>query len=169
MSEPYLAEIRIFGGNFAIRGWATCDGQLLPIAQNTALFSLLGTTYGGDGRTTFQLPDMRGRAPMNWGQGPGLSNYQIGQRAGDERVQLNATHMPTHSHKLFATRAGASTAAPSGKMLAATEQNTYASGGNPIPMRDGTMSTVGTTHNNMQPYLAVYFLIALQGLFPSRN
>src|SRR5438270_2669849 len=98
MSEPFLGEIRMFGGNFAPRGWSLCNGQLLPIAQNTALFSLLGTTYGGNGQTTFALPDLRGRVPLHWGQGPGLSNYDLGEQTGTESVTLLSTQMPAHSH-----------------------------------------------------------------------
>ena len=183
--EPYIAQVMMFGGNFAIRGWALCDGQLLAIASHTALFSILGTTYGGDGRTTFALPDLRGRVAIHPGRGPGLSQYRLGERGGAEYVILNTTQIPAHSHasalkvstgestvstavagnsistpgamagRTFTPTLGFGTAAPTVALNAAA-----VAGGN----------TGGTSaHTNRQPFLGIYHLIALQGVFPSRN
>ncbi|OUS14666.1 phage tail protein [Nonlabens dokdonensis] len=189
MMDPFLGEITTFAGNFAPRGWAFCHGQLLAISQNTALFSILGTTYGGDGRTTFALPDLRGRAAVSQGNGPGLSNYSLGQRGGVENVTLNQTQIPSHTHTASGTvrassgtgtsndPAGANFASASTPLNPTTTVDTqvYTSGAN-----DGTMAannvdvTVGNSgssqsHTNMQPYLAINYIIALQGVFPSRN
>ena len=170
MSEPYLAEMRIVGFNFAMRNWAQCDGQILPINQNQSLYSLLGTTYGGDGRTSFALPDMRGRGAMNWGSGPGLSSHNIGEKSGQENVTLGANHLPLHSHKLMVQRGGATTNDPNGRLLARADEPTFAPGGNPTPMHGTVVTPVGGQgHNNMQPYLVLNFLICVSGLFPSRN
>jgi len=170
--EPFIGEIMMFAGNFAPKGWAMCNGQLLPIAQYTALFSLLGTTYGGNGQTTFALPDLRGRVPVHPGQGPGLSNYDLGQQSGSENVTLTTTQIPAHAHT-FAP--GCSTQVPNAESPAnavpanldpnqtfSTEPN-----GN---MRPGNSSTVGGSqpHNNLQPLLCINFIIALEGIFPSR-
>jgi microcystin-dependent protein len=178
MSNPFLGEIRMFAGNFNPRGWAFCAGQLVPIAQNDALYALLGTTYGGDGITTFGLPDMRGRLPINQGQGPGLSNYVIGQMAGTESVTLTVTQMPAHSHSLSATDATASQPAPTNTSFLATLLGTaeiYAIPG-ANPLRQGTLnansiSAAGGSqpHNNLMPIMAINFIIALEGVFPSRN
>ena len=148
MSEPFLAQIMTFGGNFAPRGWAMCDGQLLPISQNTALFSLLGTTYGGDGRTTFGLPDLRGRVPVHPGTGPGLSPRRLGEKGGEEKV----TSPTSEAH-------GTST----GPKIPQPPR----SGGGQAETR--TVVTGGEAHDNMQPYLGVNFVIALVGLYPSRS
>jgi microcystin-dependent protein len=177
MADPFVAEIRIFPFNFAPRGWAWCDGQLLPLSQNTALFSLLGTTYGGNGKTNFALPDLQGRAPMHPGQGPGLSLHDLGETGGSETVTLLESEIPAHSHALLAS-------------TAATEEEGLK---NPTGAAPGKVPTVGPLygalsssvvslapqalapaggdqpHNNLQPYLTCYFCIALQGVFPARG
>jgi microcystin-dependent protein len=173
MSEPFLGEIRMFGGNFAPRGWALCNGQILPIAQNTALFSLLGTTYGGNGQTTFALPNLQGRVPIHFGQGPGLSPYTLGQSSGSENVTLLTSQLPAHNHTINATQS-ATTNDPSGAVPAnEAASRTMIYGGAP----DGTVmnpSMCGTTGGNqpvpiLQPYLCVNFIIALEGIYPSRS
>lgn len=171
MSEPFLAEIRIVGFNFPPRGWATCDGQLLPINQNQSLYSLLGTTYGGDGRTTFALPDLRGRVPIHVGASDGVT-HELGQRSGEETHALTSAEMPQHQHALQASSATANVPIPTSNVLAAsapTEQ--YGASTDLGAMSGSTIGAVGggQTHENMQPYLALNFVIALQGLFPSRN
>lgn len=171
MSEPFIGEIRMFGGNFAPRGWAYCDGQLLSIASNTALFSILGTTYGGDGRVTFALPDLRGRLPMHPGTGPGLSPRRLGDRAGVEAVTLTAAQLPAHNHPLVGTSATPTTAAPGGAQLPTGSSRVYATG---TPDAVLAASSIGSTggsipHENMPPFATVSFIIALQGIFPSRS
>jgi microcystin-dependent protein len=176
MSEPFLAEIRIFAGTFAPRGWAGCDGQIMQIAQNTALFSLLGTTYGGDGTRTFALPNLQGSAPMHFGQGPALSEYAMGEAGGTPAVTLSEQQMPVHSHTMFDAEASATSNAPSppgGAALARASANVYDRA--PTPATHVAMSPygVGSTggggpHNNMQPFLVLMFCIALQGVFPQR-
>lgn len=172
MSEPFVGQIIMFAGNFAIRGWAQCNGQLMSIAQNTALFSLVGTFYGGDGRTTFGLPDFQGRLPMHNGSGPGLTSRQIGQKAGVEQVTLNINQLPSHNHLLEA-RDRVDNTHPGGGLFGTPAQNMYASGGSKVEASGQAISNtgVGTTapHSNMQPYLSVTFLIALQGVYPSRS
>lgn len=175
MSEPFIAEVRIFAGNFAPRSWAFCDGQLLPISQNTALFSLIGTTYGGDGRTTTALPNMQGRAPMHPGRGPGLTSRRLGEKLGTETVTLSETQMPSHTHDMNADAntggplgGGANASNPVGNFLGATVKY------NNSTINQSTMSEVSNTgdsqaHNNMQPFLTINYIIALQGLFPSRS
>jgi microcystin-dependent protein len=157
MAEPFIAQITMFGGNFAPRGWAFCDGQLLDISQHTALFSLLGTTYGGDGRTTFALPDLRGRAPIHEGSGPGLPSYTLGRKGGVEQhvlqPGLNLTAEP-HSHPH---------PAPQDSIATPTPDRSYTSS---VEMIQGPANV---TLDNMQPFLGIYFIIALQGIFPSRN
>lgn len=175
MSEPFLGEIRMFGGNFAIRGWALCDGQLLAISQNSALFSLLGTIYGGDGETTFALPDMRSRVAIGPGNGPGLSSRTQGQRGGAEQASLAAGHVPAHTHAMQASSGAGTTANPSGAYPAAvplTARYQNVPGGSPVAgqMKADAVGQTGTpTHPNLQPSLCITFLIALQGVFPSRN
>lgn len=169
--DPFLGEIRMFGGNYAPRGWALCNGQLLPIAQNTALFSLLGTTYGGNGQTTFALPDLRSRVPMHAGQGAGLSSYNLGEAAGSESVTLLTSEMPMHTHALAcaASPALTSTPDPAGKFIANTEPtNSYAETADSM---SGPLTAAGGNqpHENRQPFLCINFIIALEGLFPSRN
>jgi len=174
--EPFLGQIQAFGFNFAPRGWAKCDGGLLQISQHSALFSLLGTTYGGDGETTFGLPDLRGRTPIHQGQGPGLTNRIIGQKAGAETVTLTASNMPTHTHA--ATLKGTTQAppptfedTPTGKVLA--KGNEYSDGNSDTDMGASSITNANTgggqAHANMQPFLTVNYCIALTGVFPSRN
>jgi microcystin-dependent protein len=170
MAEPFLAEIRVFPYNFAPRGWLACDGQLLPISQNTALFSLLGTTYGGDGRSTFALPDLRGRFPMGVGQGPGLSDRQLGELPGSETVVLTTAQMPAHNHGLRATST-ANTSNPSGAALANVGTNgaAYRTPGVLAASSSSLVSAGGNQpHENRQPALALIFCIATQGVFPPR-
>jgi len=171
--EPLLGEIRMFGGNFAPRGWAICDGSLLAIASNSALFSILGTTYGGDGRTTFALPDLRGRSPMNAGNGPGLTPRTLGEAGGQETVTLLTTQMPAHNH-LVGCHSSADQGAPANMIPGAEVSGATAIySGQPA---DGTMNpamiapTGGSQpHQNMAPYLCVSFIIALEGVYPSRS
>ncbi|MDP9118556.1 MAG: tail fiber protein [Actinomycetota bacterium] len=171
MTEPFLGELRLFGFNFAPLGWAFCSGQLLPIDQNTALFSLLGTQYGGNGQTTFALPDLRGRVPISMGQGPGLSNYDIGEASGTETVTLNATQMPAHTHGVIANGGPASTGRPDNAVPARAPSNVYASAPSGTAMNAGMISSSGGNqpHNNLQPFLVLNWCIALQGIYPSRN
>ena len=171
--DPFVAEIRIFAGNFAPTGWALCNGQLMPISQNTALFSLLGTTYGGDGKSTFALPDLQGRAPMHPGQGPGLRLHDLGESGGTESITLLSWEMPAHTHPvaLPSVDAPATTNTPQGNLPARTGENTYSAHGTPVNMSPASFSTAGGSqpHNNLQPYLALSFIIALQGVFPPRS
>ena len=169
MSDPFIGEIKMVGFNFAPRGWATCDGQLLPISQNTALFSLLGTTFGGDGRTTFGLPDLRGRAAMHVGTGPGLSTMTWGERGGRETHNITSTNMPSHSHNMnLASSSEGDSNSPAGKVLSVTDDRNYVDG--PGASMGATGNTGGgQSINHMPPYLGVYHVIALQGLFPSRS
>lgn len=173
MSEPFIAEIRIFAGNFAPRGWAFCDGQLLPIAQNTALFSLIGTTYGGDGRTTTALPNLQGRAPMHPGRGPGLSVYRLGQRGGVETTTLSEAQMPDHTHTIRAYVSRSSTFSPKDNLFNQSVGDTaYLSPPTNLAgmKSDMTQSTGGgQAHTNLQPFLTMNFIIALVGLYPSRS
>ena len=174
MSEPFIAEIRIFAGNFAPRGWAFCDGQLLPIAENTALFSLIGTTYGGDGRTTMALPNLEGRAPMHPGHGPGLTTRRLGERIGVETVTLSEAQIPSHSHTLRANSSSASGSSPASttSLAAAFPASFYStSGAGLADMASETLSTSGgsQSHDNLQPFLTLNFIIALVGLYPSRS
>lgn len=172
MSEPFVAEIRIFAGNFAPRGWAFCNGQLLPVSQNTALFSLIGTTYGGDGRTTTALPNLQGRAPMHPGRGPGLTDRRLGQRGGVEMVTLSEAQMPNHTHTLRASDEIGEDRPAVGRALArSTGGNMYHTSANLVPMASQALPDAGGSqaHNNMQPYLTMNFIIALVGLYPSRS
>ena len=175
-SDPFLGQMSWFAGNFAPRGWALCDGQLLSINSNQALFSLLGTTYGGDGRTSFALPDVRSRVAIHEGQGPGLSTYRLGQRGGEELVTLNVTTMPSHTHSVQLK--GASGAAdgtdPAGSALASTSGALYSEGATPnaaMAANSVTEDNAGgnQAHENRMPYLTLNCIIALQGTFPSRN
>lgn len=173
MSEPFIAEIRIFAGNFAPRNWAFCNGQLLPVAQNTALFSLVGTTYGGDGRTTFGLPDMQGRAPMHPGRGPGLTSRRLGEKTGAEIASVNDTQMASHSHTARGSENTAVSSEPANNYVArgaGRGVNSYLNSDTGIGASKELLPTGGgQVHNNMQPYLALNFIIALQGLYPSRS
>ncbi|QBK31405.1 phage tail protein [Roseitalea porphyridii] len=172
MSEPFVAEIRIFAGNFAPRGWAFCNGQLLPIAQNTALFSLIGTTYGGDGRSTTALPNMEGRAPMHPGRGPGLTTRRLGERGGAETVTLTEAQMPQHHHTLTGSADDRVLSVnPGGNYLGAGTALYAPSSAQRAPMAAQALPETGGSqaHNNMQPYLTINFIIALVGLYPSRS
>jgi microcystin-dependent protein len=182
MTNPFLGEIRIFAGNFAPRGWAFCAGQILPIDQNDALYALIGTTYGGDGQVTFGLPDMRGRVLIGQGTGPGLSSYVVGQMAGTETVTLSTNQMPQHNHSLVAYNLDATTATPGpgvalGKPgLSHTSQqelfylNTSGSPASPVLAADTIMPAGGNQpHDNQAPSLVLNYIIALEGVFPSRN
>ena len=176
MADPFVAEIRIFAGNFAPSGWALCNGQLIPISQNTALFSLLGTTYGGDGRTNFALPNLQGSAPLNAGQGPGLSLRDLGESGGEQSVTLLETEMPAHSHTVQCSSGPSNSASPA-------NQNFGSGGGrgrppaySPSSASNVSMSPLAVSitggslpHNNMPPYLCLTFIIALQGVFPPRT
>jgi microcystin-dependent protein len=172
MSEPFVGEIRMFGFGFAPQGWAPCNGQLLPINQNQALFSLLGTTYGGDGETTFALPDMRSRVPAGQGQGPGLSSYAEGQAGGAETVTLAAAQMPGHTHPVKASSSPAGSGQPEGRALARSASHIYtATPDAGTVMNAGMLGDAGGSqpHDNIQPYLALNFCIALFGIYPSRT
>ncbi len=172
MSEPFIGEIRMFAGNFAPRSWAFCDGQLLAVSQNDALFSLLGTTYGGDGRTTFGLPDLRGRIPVHEGSGPGLTNRRLGQKTGEERVTITANQLPAHRHTAMGASAQATTQAALNNLFAKTDESTYRAResfsltdmGAPTSNAGG-----GQPHDNMMPSLCINFIIALYGIYPSRT
>ena len=172
MSEPFIGQIKMFAGNFAPRSWSFCSGQLLAISQNDALFSLLGTTYGGDGRTTFGLPDLRGRLPIHMGQGPGLNSRPIGQKSGNEQVTLAEQTLAAHTHESASTNA-ATHNSPGGKVLANTgSTNVYGTDAT-TTMAPATMVAQGaaspTPHTNVMPYQTVSFIICLFGVYPSRN
>jgi microcystin-dependent protein len=174
MSNPFVAEIRMFAGNFAPKGWAFCDGQILPISQNTALFSLLGTTYGGDGKSTFALPDLQGRAPMHPGQGPGLSLHSLGEMSGSETVTLLQSEMPSHAHQEFGSNTQSTQQSPIGNFSSGSTQNKRYAGVAVAPDTQMSQTVLGPTggsqpHNNMPPYLVLNFIIALQGVFPPRS
>jgi microcystin-dependent protein len=174
MADPFVAEIRIYPFNFAPKGWAFCNGQLLPLSQHTALFSLLGTTYGGDGKSNFALPDLQGRAPMHPGQGPGLSLHDLGESEGSETVTLLESEIPAHSHQLLAQINPGNLAAPSPvRSLARTSPGTAytPSVTGLVPMAPQALAPAGgdQPHNNLQPYLTLNFCIALQGVFPPRT
>lgn len=170
--EPFVAEIRIFPFNFAPRGWAFCDGQIMSISQNTALFSLLGTTYGGDGRSTFALPDMQGNVPMHPGQGPGLSRHDLGEMSGVDSVSLLEAEIPAHTHAVRALNDVADVQSPSPARVLARSQNANAyTAPTGAPLQRLAASALTPTggsqpHNNLQPYLTLNFCIALQGVFP---
>ncbi len=173
MSEPFVGEIRMFAGNFAPRGWAFCDGQLLAVSQNDALFSLFGTIYGGDGRTTFGLPDMRGRLPVHAGQGPGLSPRRLGSKSGEEKVTLTVNHLPSHTHPLRGSTDNGLDSNPQGNHLAAstalqpyseTEVQDVDMAGTAVTHTGGSQS-----HTNLMPFLCVSFIVALFGIYPSRH
>lgn len=172
MSEPFVGEIRMFAGNFAPRGWAFCDGQLLAVSQNDALFSLLGTIYGGDGRTTFGLPDLRGRIPIHAGTGPGLSNRRLGAKSGSEAVTLTVNQLPSHTHSMQATTNSSTTASPTNNVLAKTATfDAFTSDTPTINLNTASISSVGgsRSHTNLMPALCINFIIALTGIYPSRN
>lgn len=172
--DPFVAEIRIFPFNFAPKGWAFCDGQILPLSQNTALFSLLGTTYGGDGKSNFALPNMQGNAPMHPGQGPGLSLHDLGEMGGAESVTLLQSEIPAHSHGVMAaTIDNADSNVPTNNNIgkASTKVFNIATAGSQVQMNPSTIGITGSSlpHNNMMPYLTLNFCIALQGVYPPRT
>lgn len=176
MSEPFVGEIRMFAGNFAPRGWAFCDGQLLAVSQNDALFSLLGTIYGGDGRTTFGLPDLRGRVPVHAGSGPGLSQRRLGSKAGAENVTLTVNQLPPHRHDLRASSSIGNASSVSAHVLArVTAGNLYYEVGQTMPPAEAlaqqSMTDIGgsRSHTNLQPFLCINYIIALFGIYPSRT
>jgi microcystin-dependent protein len=176
MADPFVAEIRIFPFNFAPKGWAFCDGQLLPISQNTALFSLLGTTYGGNGKSNFALPNMQGNAPMHPGQGPGLSLHDLGETGGSPTVSLLESEIPGHQHAMRAhngDQADAQNPSPNTSLAQSANGFAYQSNGTQslVSLNPSTLAPVGgdQPHNNMQPYLTLNFCIAMQGVFPPRG
>ncbi|WP_028102518.1 phage tail protein [Pseudoduganella violaceinigra] len=173
MAERYVGEIRMFCGNFAPFGWALCNGQLMPIAQNTALFSLLGTYYGGDGKVTFALPDLRQRMPLHAGTGPGLNQRDLGEQGGEAVTTLDGLQLPSHSHGMTAANATASVQSPANAMLAkpVTISAPYHDPAAIAPSPAGPLGVTGggAAHNNWQPYLVVNFIIALTGVFPPRS
>jgi microcystin-dependent protein len=175
MADPFVAEIRVFPFNFAPRGWAWCDGQLIPLSQNTALFSLLGTTYGGNGKSNFALPDLQGRAPMHPGQGPGLSLHDLGETGGSETVTLLESEIPAHSHTANASAGDADLTQPEPTEVMANAVGGFVYDAPPVgpttTMSPQTLTPAGgdAPHNNLQPYLTFYFCIALQGVFPPRG
>lgn len=172
--DPFVAEIRIFPFNFAPKGWAFCDGQILPISQNTALFSLLGTTYGGDGKSNFALPNLQGCAPMHPGQGPGLSLHDLGETGGSDTVSLLESEIPAHTHMVGAQKVplgGTTIPSPSSTLNRPASGNLYDDAiASPVAMAPESLAPAGgdQPHNNLQPYLTLNFCIALQGVFPPR-
>jgi microcystin-dependent protein len=173
MSQPFIGEIRMFGGSFAPQGWAFCNGQSIPISENDALFQLIGTTYGGDGQETFNLPNLQSRVPVHNGQGPGITNnYQLGEAGGSEAVTLTTQTIPVHSHPALCSNAGGNSSNPAGGVWATSDTTQYATGSAP----DTTMGNMPTTavggsqpHDNMIPFLCVSYIISLFGIFPSPN
>ena len=173
MADPFLAEIRIFGFNYPPTGWAFCDGQIMPISQNTALFSLLGTQFGGDGKSTFALPDLQGRVPVHQGQGQGLDEYFIGQEGGEQTVTLQQSEMPAHTHSMNALVEEANERQPPNQLIAiGSSIGMYDEAGNnpgvTIAPQSLAVAGSGLPHNNLMPYLTANFCIALQGIFPQR-
>ncbi|HWX55387.1 MAG TPA: tail fiber protein [Verrucomicrobiae bacterium] len=176
MSNPFLAEIRIFTGNFAPKGWALCDGQVMSISQNTALFSLLGTTYGGDGKSNFAIPNLQGCVPMNFGQGPGLSLRDLGETGGEQTVTLLQTEMPVHSHGVQCLSAGEGDNSPQNAIWAGGGRGAPPMYTPSVPASNVSMNAFATSiaggsqpHNNLAPFLGLTFILALQGVFPARN
>ncbi len=170
--DGYIGEVRLFAGNFAPRGWAFCSGQILSIAQNTALFSILGTTYGGNGQTTFALPDLRGRVPLGPGQGPGLQNYTPGQMGGETEHTLIQGEMPAHTHAAAAASGGGTAGVPGGHVWAgSTSRDSIYAATADTTMAPSAVATAGGSqpHNNLQPFTAINYIICLEGIFPSRN
>lgn len=173
MSEPFVGEVRMFAGNFAPRGWAFCDGQLLAVSQNDALFSLLGTIYGGDGRTTFGLPDLRGRVPIHAGSGPGLSPRRLGAKGGAENVTLTVNQLPSHSHTFQASKEPGLLPNPSSDTVLATSNviELFAEDSQDQNMATAAITNIGgsRSHSNLQPFLCINYIIALFGIYPSRH
>ena len=171
MGTPYIGEIRMFGGNFAPQGWAFCNGQLLAISENDALFNLIGTTYGGDGQTTFALPDLRGRVPVHMGQGPGLSNYIIGQNGGSETVTLTVNQIPSHAHPAQAQSEPGNQTSPTNGAWAASNLSQYSGNNANATMNLQAVGAAGGSqpHDNMLPFQCVSFIISLSGIYPPPN
>jgi microcystin-dependent protein len=170
MAQPFVGEIRMFGGNFAPQGWAFCDGQLVPISENETLFNLIGTTYGGDGQSTFALPDLRSRVPVHQGQGSGLSNHVVGEAFGTESVTLTTAQMPTHSHVPVATSSGGTSTSPTGATWASWPDTQFADAGAALtPMAPNAMGTAGNGQpiDNIPPVTVITFIISLFGIYPS--
>ena len=171
-SQPFIGTIMLFGGNFPPRGWVSCNGQLLTISQYDAYFALIGTTYGGDGQSTFAVPDLRSRVPIHQGQGPGLSNYVIGQQAGTETVTLIGNQMPNHTHTVAVSSGDSTTGTPSaGVTLGVSAAEIYIADAADGAMNPQSIGLAGGSqpHDNLQPYLALNYVIAVEGIFPSRN
>lgn len=172
MSSPYVGEIRMFGGNFAPVGWMFCSGQTLPISENEVLFNLIGTTYGGDGQETFNLPDLQSRVPRHMGTGPGLSTCTIGEASGVESVTLSVQQIPVHNHPLLGSSGGATTQDPQDQVLANSAPTIYFNlPDNPAPLKPAAVSPTGGSqpHENVQPYLTINYIISLFGVFPSQG
>jgi microcystin-dependent protein len=172
MSEPFVGEIRMFAGNFAPRGWAFCDGQLLAVSQNDALFSLLGTIYGGDGRTTFGLPDLRGRLPLHAGHGPGLSERRLGAKGGAEKVTLTVNQLPSHSHQINQSSTAATGNSPNDAQIGDSPSiDIYSESPPSVNLASSAITHVGgsRSHTNLMPFLCIHFIIALVGIYPSRH
>jgi microcystin-dependent protein len=173
MSQPYVGEIRMFGGSFAPAGWAFCNGALMPISENEVLFNLIGTTYGGDGQETFALPDLQGRVPIHAGQGPNISqNYQLGEKAGVESVLLSTQQIPNHSHGWLASNDPSNSLIPTSNVVSTTLNITpYFAGNASVPLNASSLQPVGGSqaHDNMIPFLVVSFIISLFGIFPSQT
>lgn len=170
MAQPYIGEIRIFAGNFAPAGWAFCDGSILSISQNDTLFSLIGSTYGGDGQKTFALPDLRGRIPIHMGQGPGLGTYLLGQAGGVETVTLTTNQIPSHNHQMLGQTKRGNTNRPNNAVWAKSTLRQFSnSPGTAQPMHSNIVSPSGGSqpHDNMMPYLTIHFIISLYGIYPS--
>ncbi len=171
MSEPFVGEIRMFAGNFAPRGWAFCDGSLLAVSSNDALFSLFGTIYGGDGRTTFGLPDLRGRIPIHAGNGPGLTDRRLGAKSGQEAVTLTTQQLPAHGHTIRGTSDPAGSTNPVNAVSALAEESSYGSPTDLVTMSNQAIgnNSGGQSHTNLMPFLCVSFIVALVGIYPSRT
>ncbi|MEO8669971.1 MAG: tail fiber protein [Tahibacter sp.] len=173
MGEPFVGEIRMFGGNFPPSGWAFCQGQLMPISQNDTLFTLIGTTYGGDGQETFGIPDLQGRVPIHAGQGPGISqNYQIGEKSGVESVTLNTQQMPIHNHAFVVSTSVSNSGSPTNQTLAqSTQRAAYFEATTTTNLAPSSLGPAGGSqpHDNMMPFLTLSFIISLFGVFPSQN
>ncbi|BAU27072.1 microcystin-dependent protein [Aneurinibacillus soli] len=172
MSEPYIGEIRMFAGNYPPIGWAFCDGSVLPISGNEVLFTLIGITYGGDGQTTFALPDLRGRIPIHMGTSSlSSATYVLGQKGGTETVTVTESQLPQHTHPVFAQSADGTTTSPNNAFWATSSINQYSKSEPTSTMKNTAISSIGgnQSHNNMMPFLAVTFIIALEGMYPSLN
>ncbi|MDQ3280460.1 MAG: tail fiber protein [Acidobacteriota bacterium] len=171
MSQPYIGEIRIFAGNFPPDGWAFCNGATIAISTNDALFNLIGTTYGGDGENTFALPDLQGRVPLGWGASKTGQTYFIGQKAGSEAVTLTTASIPLHEHPVMATSAGAAAASPGNNLAAVPAKRIYTNGASNAQLAPGSITPAGGSqpHENMQPYLALNYIIALYGIYPQQS